>query len=161
MRTLRMPFIFVALTFVACSRNSQTNPLPTHEEYSVVEGSLGFDVGAGGESDGQFAASYTSQGKTAKFRIELGAPEAPEKTNFAFGKGRFVAEPGSEPEVFLSDLAKALEAKKVPKKSSRSADLPFEYAILGEKQSRSKDGGFTDSPSGNWTSLKLFFGPSG
>jgi len=76
----------------------------------------------------------------------------------SFGKGRFLAEPGSEPESFLADLAKVLEAKKTPQKASRSATLAFEYVILGEKQSRSKGGSFSDSSSGDWTSLKLFLG---
>jgi hypothetical protein len=74
------------------------------------------------------------------------------------GKGRFIAEPGSEPEFFLADLAKVLEAKKTPTRTLRVAALPFEYVILGEKQSRSKDGSFNDSPSGDWTVMKLFFG---
>ena len=76
----------------------------------------------------------------------------------SFGKGRFLAEPGSKPESFLADLEKVLEAKKLPMKASRSVTLPFEYVILGEKQSRSKDGSFSDSPSGDWTSMKLFLG---
>jgi hypothetical protein len=155
-----LPLVLLALSFVACSRDSKPPSSPTIEPYSGSESSLGFDIRPLSQPGRPFLASYTSRGKTARFRIELD-PATPSKNTdlpMSFGKGRFLAESGSEPELFLADLAKVLEAKKVPKRASRSATLPFEYVILGEKQSRSKDGSFSDSPSGDWTLMKLFFG---
>jgi hypothetical protein len=161
MRVARLPLIvFLVLNCVACSRNSQSPQPPKVEPYSITEGSIGFDIRPGGQPGGPLVASYTSRGKTATFRIELDPPKPSKNTDFPMssGKGRFLAEPGSDPESFLADLAEVLEARKIPKKSSRSATLPFEYVILGQKQFRSKDGSFNDSPGGDWTALKLFFG---
>lgn len=155
MRVIRsVPLILMVLSIVACSKTSSS---ASKESYSVVEGSLGYDISPVDHSDELLEGSYTSQGKTAKFRIDLVAAKASQNTNFSVGKGKFIPESGSEPETFLADLAKVLDAKKIPKKGLRSAALPFEYVLLAENQSRSKDGTFDDSPSGNWTLLKLFF----
>ena len=157
----RLPLIvFLLLNLVACSRDSKSPSSPPVQPYSTAEGSLGFDIQPRGQPDGELVASYTSRGKTAKFRIELDRATSSKNTNLpmSFGKGRFLSEPGSDPESLLADLAEVLEAKKIPTKPSRSATLPFEYVLLGQKQSRSKDGSFSNSPGGDWTSLKLFFG---
>ena len=55
-------------------------------------------------------------------------------------------------------MAKALQAKKVPTNVHRVETVPFDYVILGQNQSRSSDGGFGDSPRGNWTAMKIFLG---
>jgi hypothetical protein len=61
------------------------------------------------------ARYYPSQGKTAKFRIEMGpakVSDAKDSKDFTNSEeGRFMAEPGSEASVLLVDLKKALEAK--------------------------------------------------
>jgi hypothetical protein len=105
-------------------------------------------------------ASYTSGGKTARFRIELGPAKTLNEKDFStsFGSGKFLPEPGSDPEVFLATLAKALEAKKIPKDAHRVAVLQFDYVMLGQNQSRSRDGGFSNSPRGSWTAMKIFLG---
>ena len=152
--------VFFAVWTVSCSRNPTPVPAEKPELYSPVEGSLGFEVDSVGNSDQILVGSYTSTGKTAKFRIELDEPRLSGNASFPmfFGKGKFVAEQGSESDSFVSDLAKVLEARKLPKKTRRSATLPFEYVVLGRNQSRSNEGGFADSPTGHWTLLKLFFG---
>jgi hypothetical protein len=154
------PFVFVTVWAVSCSHNSKPLPAEKPETYSPVEGSLGFEVNAVGNSDRVLLGSYSSNGKTAKFRIELDEPTLSRNANLPifFGKGKFVVEPGSEPEGFISDLAEVLEARKLPNGVRRSPTLPFEYAVLGRNQSRSNEGGFADSPGGHWTLLKLFFG---
>lgn len=58
--------------------------------------------------------------------------------------------------MLLVDLKKALQAKTPPAKVKRSTSLPFTYAILGENETRSPDGGFNDKPAGNWTAMKIF-----
>jgi hypothetical protein len=92
--------------------------------------------------------------------MELGPAKAIKERDFQMssGSGRFLSQSGSEPGVFLADLAKALQAKKVPTNVYRVKTVPFDYAILGQHQSRSCDGGFADSPTDNWTAMKIFLG---
>jgi hypothetical protein len=71
------------------------------EQYMSDPNSVPFNIepirsGAGGSV---WLATYSSQGKTARFRLEFGEPTAMEdKESKHFdvktGKGRFVAEPG-------------------------------------------------------------------
>lgn len=140
----------------ACKQQSK-------ETYIADEGSLGFDIELVNAADdqSQFIATYNSKGKTARFRIQFGqaksATNADAKApNFEFGKGKFIAEPGSDASVLLADLAEALEAKTVPIKIQRSNELPFTYATLGEHMSQSAQGGFSGKPAGNWTTTKIF-----
>jgi hypothetical protein len=109
------------------------------------------------------AATYDSQGKVAKFRIEFGPAKYSETKDphgfrIGVGEGRILAETGSENSVLLADLKKALEAKEFPKKIQRVNSLPFTFANLGEKMSQAKGGGFNAAPLGNWTATKVFFG---
>jgi len=130
------------------------------EAYVQDANSVGFDIAPAKVANGtsQWFATYASQGKTAKFRIELDPDKPAANTSFKFGKGRFVAEQGSDATVLLADLKKALEAKAVPAKVRRSSTLPFTYAILGENQSQASEGGFNTNPPGNWTAMKIFLG---
>jgi hypothetical protein len=101
----------------------------------------------------------------AKFKIELDFPGPTDSKsapgfNFQFGKGAFEAIPGSDASVLLTDLAKALAAKKLPSKVQRSNELKFTYAILGENESLSSGGGFSGKPAGDWTAMKIFI-PTG
>jgi len=138
----------------ACKRQSS-------ETYIPDEGSLGFDIEPVKAADGasQFIATYSAQGKTARFRIQFGQATATTDTkvaNIQFGTGKFIAEPGSDASVLLSDLTEALEAKAIPTKVQRAGDLPFTYATLGEHMSQSAQGGFSATPAGNWTTTKIF-----
>ena len=134
------------------------------ERYVSDPSSVGFDIEPlqSGNSSQQWLATYTSQSKTAKFRIEFSAPKPmndQESKKFAFqsGKGRFIAEPGSDASVLLADLRKALEAKTLPAHVQRVAVLPFTYVSFGKNQSQSS-GGFSAKPPGNWAPIKIFIG---
>jgi hypothetical protein len=76
----------------------------------------------------------------------------------AFGSGKFIAVAGSDASVFLRNLQKPLEAKTLPARPKRVAELPFTAAVLGTNQSHSKDGGFFTKPPGHWTAMKIFIG---
>ena len=133
------------------------------ETYLPDPSSVAFDLepAPGGSRPQQWIATYTSQGKTARFRIELG-PASDSKDEYdspiKFGNGRFVAEAGSDASVLLADLQRALEAKMLPKRTPRSTSLSFTFASLGENLSQAPRGGFNDKPPGNWTGMKIFIG---
>ncbi|MGA3049245.1 MAG: hypothetical protein ABSD67_21620 [Terracidiphilus sp.] len=107
-------------------------------------------------------ANYTSQGKTAKFRIEIGPatpiPKGDDGFNFTTGEGKLISEPGSDSSVLIAELKKALEANRLPGKVQRSTVLPFTYVIFGEHDSQAEGGGFSFKPPGNWTAMKIFIG---
>ena len=133
------------------------------ETYIPVEGAIGFDIEPVKAADGalHFIGSYNAQGKTARFRIQFGQATGATETDdkpfkFEFGKGKLIAETGSDASVLLADLAEALEAKALPKKVQRTSELSFTYATLGEHMSQSARGGFNARPSGNWTTTKIF-----
>jgi hypothetical protein len=89
----------------------------------------------------------------------LGPTKAIKEKDFQMSSGgRFSSQSGSEPGVFLAALAKALQAKQLPTNLHRVETVPFDYVILDTNQSRSSDGGFGDSPRGNWTAMKIFLG---
>jgi hypothetical protein len=167
-RRLSVYLAVFAMMTLGCNRAA--NPPASQQQSGVVEAyvpdsnSVGFDVEPvkGGNGSSQWLATYASQGKTAKFRIELEPAQGSDKPvgnmSFKFGKGRFVAEPDSDATVLLADLKKALEAKAVPTKVQRSRTLPFTYVILGENLSKASDGHFNVHPPGNWTPMKIFLG---
>lgn len=107
---------------------------------------------------GEWMATYTSNGKTAHFRIVID-PSSAKNQQFASGSGRLVSEPGSDASTLIPELKKALEAKALPKKVQRIPYLPFEYASLGDNLSQISGGGFNTKPAGHWTALKIFVGP--
>ena len=78
-----------------------------------------------------------------------------------WGEGKFLAVTGSDNTILLQDLKKALDAKHVPQKSRRVAELAFDAVILGEKQSRDSSGGYSSNPAGDWITIKLFFPKGG
>jgi hypothetical protein len=153
--------LVLALAVLACDR-SRSNGSALVEAYAPTEGSVSFAIKpATGNHARSWIAVHTSQGKTAKFRIELGpatASEAKDSKDFrmSFGAGKLESEAGSEPTVFLAELKKALEAKVLPKEVQKVPSVPFDFVVLGENQSRAPDGGFSDRPQGNWTAMKIF-----
>ncbi len=131
------------------------------EVYIPDPSSVGFDLAPWpGGGEGQWLATYTAQGKTARFVIDLGPSKSSDSggIRIGFGDGRFLAQPGSDASVLLLDLKKALEANKLPKKVVRASSLPFTYASLGDHQSQVSDGGFVSKPPGNWIVMKVFLG---
>jgi hypothetical protein len=145
---------------LACSQDSSKSSGPTLEPHSGNQDSVGSDIAALEHSPNEWLRTYTSGGKTAKFIIQLGPARAINEKDFPMssGNGRFLSQSGSEPIVLIADLAKALQAKQVPINVPRAKTVPFDYVILGQHQSRSGDGGFGDSPHGNWTAMKIFLG---
>ncbi len=156
MELLRRPAIVLLLIALAsCDRSVQLiQKSPEPETYVADPDSLGFDL-TQILPDREFVATYTAHDKTARFRIQLDPP-SPTAKNFAVGKGRFLPEPGSDSGAILTDLAKVLEAKKIPERVTRAPSVSFEYVILGENMSKGKNG-FGDPP-GHWSMVKLFFG---
>ncbi len=151
------------LILARCNRNSPAGQVAEPGLPDLA--SVTFDLKpVHGESGGQeWIAVYTSQGKTAKCRIELGlAEDHPAKSvhdfGFKSGEGRFVAEADSDSSVLLAELQKALEAKTLAKAAPRSSTLRFTFANLGEHLSRASGGGFNAIPAGDWTAMKIFLG---
>lgn len=144
--------------------SGQSN-IPAEPTYVSVPGSVGFDVKlANGPADlGQptvWLATHKSKGHLAVFRVELKAATRFSGGSFpvGLGKGRFLAEHGSDSTALIQALKNALQAKKLPAKPKRAAELPFEYAVLGRGDHRKTDGSFDSHEKGPWITLKLFFG---
>jgi len=152
------------LVLGACDKPS-TQPQGRDKEPSVaVAGAVGFAIEPlkDNGSSMQWLATYTAQGKTARFRIELGRPTTSmaEPPDFAIksGDGRFVAESGSDATALLADLKKVLEAKTQPTKVQRVRYLPFTFVAFGPNYSQAPGGGFSATPAGHWTPMKIFLG---
>lgn len=105
---------------------------------------------------------YRARGKTAKFQLQLvlGAPLKIDAKSAEFTEGKIIAVSGLENASLLEDLKVALEAKHTPTKVKRKATLPFDLVVLGEKQSKDSEGGYSSKPPGDWIAAKIFL-PSG
>jgi len=164
-RSLVVCSAFGSIVLFGCNLSSTHMEEPVAEHYIPAPGSVGFDIEAlqPDNSSRLWLATYSSQGKIAKFRIELGATKPlsdKESRDFDIeqGEGSFIAEPGSDSSILLADLKKALEAKKLPSKVQRVRSLPFTFVSFGKNQSQASDGGFNAKPPGNWTPMKIFIG---
>jgi hypothetical protein len=165
---LRSLIFCLAVTLIvttSCNLPSAEPQGQVTEPYISDSDSVGFNIEPlqSGSSAQQWLATYNSQGKTARFRIELGktrASESKEPVGFdtEFGEGKFIAEPGSDASVLLADLKKALQAKTLPIQVQKVASLPFTFVTFGHNQSQASGGGFTPKPPGNWTPMKIFLG---
>jgi hypothetical protein len=149
----------------ACNRRSQRASEQIREQYIPDPSSVGFDIEPlpSGNSSTRWLATYSSQGKTARFEIELGSAAAvADKESKAFniknGEGRFIAVQHSDSSILLADLKRALEAKAIPTNVQRADKLSFTFVSFGQHQSQATDGGFSDKPGGNWTPMKIFIG---
>lgn len=157
------------LSVPACRRHEAATQAPVDETYIATSHSIGFDITPLPSGDGStlWLATYASQGKIAKFRIELDSAKPADSSNsgnspfkFRMSKGAILAEPGSDASVLLADLKRALGAKNLPARVQRSSSLPFACAILGQNQSRVPGGGFRRKPAGNWIAMKIFISSS-
>ncbi len=153
------------ISVAACNRPSGAKNQRVEDHYIPDPSSVGFDIEPqqGGRTAHRWLATYTSQGKTAKFGIDLSASKPLDDKqlrdfDIESGNGRFIAEPGSDASVLLADLKKALEAKTLPLKVERVRNLPFQFVSLGKHQSQAFGGGFNAKPPGNWTPMKIFIG---
>jgi hypothetical protein len=161
LRTQIGPYAVLLLFVASCKVNKSIRPVA--ESYLPDPASVGFDIEPIRGESKRWIATYKSQGKIAKFRIELGAAtvsSAKEAKDFdlKFGEGMFVAEEGSDASVFLKDLQKAIEAKTLPTATARSPSVRFTFASLGENLSQISGGGFHTKPPGGWICMKIFLG---
>lgn len=105
-----------------------------------------------------YKASYTRNGKTARFGIELGLAQAMgEEPQPRRGSGSLIAESGSDD--LLQDLKAVLKATASPQETIRVRQLPFRFVIEGENLDRGNNGDLVDAATGNWVKAKLFLGP--
>jgi len=166
--TFRSAVCFLRAAIVgacACNHPATVTQQKTEEQYVSDPGSVGFDIEPmqSKGSTRQWLATYTSQGKTAKFRIELSLSKPLDdkesrEFNVESGQGRLISEPGSDASVLLVDLKRALEAKTIPPKIQRVSSLPFRFVSFGSNESQAPGGGFRPEPPGNWTPTKIFIG---
>ena len=153
------------LAALGCTR-AATKAQPIAEAYVPDSRSVGFDIESWSRENGslRIQASYPSQGKLAKSGIEFGPAGSVERIEdwkqfpITTGKGKFVAEPGSNAAVLLADLGKALEAKTNPSHVHRVEALRFTFVALGDNNSQARGGGFNADPPGGWTAVKIFIG---
>jgi hypothetical protein len=150
------------LLLAGCNRKEPGGSIA--ERYLPDEASVVFELEPvqGGDSS-QWIGTYASQGKIARFRVEFGPAKAfSGKTAPDFsiksGDGRFMPEAGSDSRALLADLQKALQAKSHPLPAVTKTSVPFTYANIGDNLSQARGGGYSASPPGNWTALKLFLG---
>lgn len=158
----------LVLALNGCKRPAAEESKEVQEQYLSVPNSVGFNIEPLPKTGNSYAwlATYTSNGKTAKFRIELGASRILDGTgskqfgviDVKSGEGKFIAEPGSDASVLLTDLKNALEAKKLPSNVRRAESLSFNFVSFGSDQSQAREGGFTPTPPGHWTPMKIFIG---
>lgn len=169
MRTLTTLVLFVSLLISGCKKAPTPAAKGSDDSYRLETpipggtqvGSVAFEItpvstcSAGAHC---FDASYSEQGRFARFRIILEAGRSQvDKYKMVFGSGYLLPNEGSDSSLFVQKLMHALEAHKTPQKPQRVRKLPFEYVILGEHQTREKDGGFVNKP-GDWTAAKIFLG---
>ena len=154
----------LSTAMVACGRPVRGTQEHASETYIPVPGAVAFEIKPIPTSAGSgWLATYQGHGKTAKFKIELDQEKSLDdkearSLRIKSGKGRFVAEPGSDSSDLLNELKTALEAKSLPAKVRRVSTLPFTFVSFGRNQSQASDGGFFANPPGNWTPMKIFIG---
>jgi len=164
MKLHRHSLFLMSFVLAGCGAAVAPPQKEVKEVYIPDANSVAFDISpTAGSNSSAWIGVYSSQGKTARFRFELDPPKdmdsGVKNLPMAFGKGRFVAINDSDASVFLMDLKKALEAKKLPGKVVRVSQLPIEYVRLGQNQSQApSDGGFRTDPPGNWSVAKIFLG---
>jgi hypothetical protein len=147
--------IATTMSFLACNKHAPE--APPEEVYTPTSGAVGLDI-IPLNSDGalRWLVTYSDGTTTTKFQIAFDRASAASSSLMASGKGQFVAESESDPTPLLDVLQKTLQARRRPNHAEKVDVLPFEYAVLGNNQSRSPDGAFSGNPEGNWTTTKLF-----
>jgi len=150
------------VSLTACNQPVRDADQQPAEQYISVPGSVAFDIQPTPASDQAEAwlATYTCQGRTAKFKIEFGPAKAmnDKEFNMKSGEGKFVADPSSDASALLRDLKRALVAKNSHPNVRRAKFLPFTFVSFEPNESQDPDGGFRMKPRGNWTPMKIFIG---
>jgi hypothetical protein len=159
MRNFSIGFCLLLVTLAISGCKSKT---PAEPPYVHSEGSVGFDLTlqsglANLAAPTTWLGVHKSGGHSAQFKIELNELQ-PSNNGLSLGRGKFVAQSGSDATSLIAALVKELEAKKVPAQVTRTQSIEFDYAIIGENLSQAGDGGLNAKPGGNWIALKLFLG---
>jgi hypothetical protein len=164
-RSVLICLIGSSILIGACNRPTTKASEQIREQYIPDASSVGFDIEPlpGEKGSTRWLATYSSQGKMARFEIDLGTSTAiddkePVGFDMKSGKGRLIAVKQSDASVLLLDLKKALEAKVLPTKVQRIDSLPFSFVSFGQNQSQASDGSFAAKPAGNGTPMKIFIG---
>jgi hypothetical protein len=153
--------VVILASLLACQRHSPPPETTALEPYIPSPGAVGFDIFPLGGSDAtqNWLAAYTDDGKSTKFRIEIGPATmtADKSGSISAGKGRFLPQADSDSESlpFLHSLKAALQAKRLPTNIEQAEALSFDYVVLGENQTRFPDDSFRATPRGNWTAMKI------
>jgi hypothetical protein len=106
-----------------------------------------------------YAASYTRQGRTARFLIDLRPSTLTTgAATMQTGNGSFIAVSHSDNTLLLQDLTEVLKADKASVNNIRVRELPFRFDVLGENMDRGSNGNLVDAATGNWISLRLYLG---
>ncbi|HWR14549.1 MAG TPA: hypothetical protein VN577_06955 [Terriglobales bacterium] len=171
---MRICVIVTALVFsvslLSCSRKNADVPAPATSEATVSEEptSVELDITPEGKQTDdhwRYRATYTKNGQTAKFIIDMkvsnsNADQVPGRGDFKIksGRGSFVADPTSQNAALLDDLKQALMATTMPSHKIRVRELPFEFVSLGENLTRDRNGGLADTNQGKWVGAKIFLG---
>lgn len=140
-----------------CNKAPEPEAAP-EEQYTSAANAVGLDIISMGNDNGdvRWLVTYADGTTATKFQIELKTPSAASSGVLASGKGEFTSLPDSDPTALLAPLQKALRAKHAPDHAQKEETLPFEFALLGQEESRTADGSFHTLPKGNWTATKLF-----
>jgi hypothetical protein len=162
MKTQLLVIGFLVAAICAGCQKAEEQPVAEPQAAAVGDGWLMFSLrpaeGAASDNVKRYQAAYVSDGKTARFDIELTLARPSGQIPVAFTKGKFIAVPNSDASGLLAALQKTLQAKNLPSSPARVAELPFNAVILGDHVSHSPNGGFAVKPPGNWTTIKLFLG---
>lgn len=148
---------------VACGCAPRKAADQNAEVYVADANSVGFNIEPlpAGSGSARWLATYSSNGKAARFEIELMSStpledEESKRFDIKSGKGRLVAVPQSDASVLLVDLKKALEANALPTRVQRADSVSFNFVSFGQNQSQAAGGGFADKPPGHWIPMKIF-----
>jgi hypothetical protein len=108
----------------------------------------------------RYKASYTRNGRTARFGIEfLMAKTTAGRVDLHFGNGSFIADAKSRNDDLLQDLKTVLKAGAAPSSEIRVRQLPFRFIVEGESLNRGNNGDLIDAATGNWVKARIFLGP--
>jgi hypothetical protein len=157
--------LLIALSLSGCNQKESGGAVVT-EAHVPGDSSVAFELEPVQSGDGsrQWIGTYASPGKIARFRMDFGPTESvpgknPADPKIESGEGTLQPEPTSDSSVLLADLQKALHAKSLPVPAEKKTSVPFTYVKIGDNLSQTSGGGFSKIPPGNWTSMKLIFGP--
>src|SRR5262245_4958125 len=85
-------------------------------------------------------ATHESSAGMARFQIRLTLRIPSGDSPFIISPGAFISEPDSQYSEFLRQVAKALEAKNIKARKSKTGRLDFTVAVLGQNLSRGSGG---------------------